>query len=640
MKIKGISFIEQHVEKVVLGIAVAALVGVGVWQFGLRSNRVTMGGRDVEPGEVDRRLVERASELADRLRDDATIESPALDRPPAAAAKEFAASLTESVSRDARLARLSPALGGRLLPIDLGADTWYYQPRPAAPIVLVDVVQTADALDDVVVAQYPELAARFQDGRPKDIVWTTPAATIDPQALIEELRRSQTSATPPKAAVPTPWYNDMVMIVDVVFEREELGPDGTWRNRVEVAPIPGQLTYRPQITAGADATLSRELLASLGDVVVQQQILQPDFLPTRNNAFIPPTLPTSASQGTGNEAADEMLDVLGRMRDELTRTQTELQGLGGPIVDEPAGGPAAPPRDGEREGGAGGGGGLAPPSGGGLSGGFSGQKGGGGKSSADTDRDRKRRELLTRQLRRLTDRVSRLEAEIRAIAPELLIERTDEATGLIDLKGDEPVLVWAHDIGVEPGGTYRYRVMSRLFNPFFARSRQLVKEQEALAESIAMPSAWSDWSSPVDVTPPVAFFVTRASPGEGPLGAGVARFEIFRLHDGKWRRDEFSGSPGDRVGRAIDSARGGLPPDPGAASTTPVRIDFGTEWYVVDIVEDLAAERRTQGDFQRSGIVVLQRADGKRIEIREPQRDLESEARRRLNRDWRVGSLS
>ncbi|HMN97686.1 MAG TPA: hypothetical protein PKC43_14555 [Phycisphaerales bacterium] len=635
MKIKGISFVEQHIEKIVLGVAALGLVGVAVWQFALRSNTVTMGGREVPPGAVDRELVERATALADRLRDDAPADLSAFDRPPTKGAAELAEAMRSKVSGTERLARLSPALGARLLPIDLGADTWYFEPRPGAPAILAEVVQTADALDDRAVIDFPELAARFRGSGPKDIVWTTPAAVIDPAALRSELRRAELGANPPKSQVPTPWYNDALMIVDVVFERETLRPDGSWGDRVEVQPIPGQLSYRPQIVGGADAAFSQRLLGSLATPSVQQQILQPEFLPTRNSAFVQPSMPVASASASGNEAAEQLLDLLTRLRDERSRKDAELTRLGGPLEDDRR--DRREERDESDRGGSGSG---APPPGGGLGGGFSGPRGGStDRSEADAEREKRRRQLLTRELRRLAERITRVERELGEIAPELLADRSARGTGVIDLAGETPVLVWAHDLGVEPGRTYRYRAMARLFNPFFARSRQLVAEQARLAESLALPTAWSEWSRPVDVTPPVAFFLTRAAPGEGPLGAGIARFEIYRLHDGKWRRDEMSVSPGDRVGRVIESARGGLPIE-AAAGAAPVAIDFGTEWYVVDIIEDFTAERRSPGDLQRAGIVVLQRADGQRIELREPQRDLGSEQRRRLNRDWKVGSLS
>jgi len=164
-----------------------------------------------------------------------------------------------------------------------------------------------------------------------------------------------------------------------------------------------------------------------------------------------------------------------------------------------------------------------------------------------------------------------------------------------------------------------------------------VKEQVPLAASVVLESAASDWSSPVEVAPPVECFLVCAHPGEGPLGLGSARVEVYRLLDGRWRLEEFSVAPGDRIGRLVDTGREAKPAADGAA-TPP--IDFTTEWYVVDIVEDQSGERRGVSDSQRPARVIIERiGDGHRLEPREPSRDLANEQRRRLNQDWRLGSI-
>lgn len=214
--------------------------------------------------------------------------------------------------------------------------------------------------------------------------------------------------------------------------------------------------------------------------------------------------------------------------------------------------------------------------------------------------------------------------------------------------GDQPILVWAHDLDAEPGKTYRYRSQIRVYNPFFTRARQLVKEQVKLADQVVLESAASDWSNPVEMAPPVEFFLVRANPGEGPLGLGSARVEVYRLFDGKWRLEEFTVAPGDRIGRVVDAQRapagkgatggtaGGAAPTAGSTSA----IDFTTDWYVVDIIEDQTGERKGVSDSQKPAIVIIERVgNGERIELREPVRELVDEQRKRLNRDSKLGAI-
>lgn len=656
MKIKGISIFEQHVEKFVLLLAVVALLAVAAMQFVLRPNRVMVDGRDVDPGQVDVILKERADALAQKIRDDSKLEQEVFSQPAPRIASEFEKKLAAGVTSGQPLPAIAAAIAGPLTPVDLGADTWYYQPRVPAATILAEVSQTADALADNVVAQHPELAARFPNAAaPKDIVWTTPAAIIDPKAIRDELRRTNAGATPPQAQVPTPWYNDSLYVVDVRFEREERLAGGGWGSPVVVDVIPGQTTFRPRLSGTADAGVRNDLFTRLGDRVVQRQVLQPDFLPTRNGAFVPPTMPGAEAAKGGNEEADQLAGVIARLKGDRARQNDQLKEIGGPLEDTPKDSDKG--KDDSKDKGRGDKGddkgkGAAPPGGGGgLSGGFAGNKGDKGAEGKDSEKSKARRIALTKKLKELDAKIARFESELKALAPDMKVEGA--AGGGIDLAGDQPVLVWAHDIGVQPGTTYRYRAIVDVYNPFFARGRQLVKAQAGLSDKIAMESLRSEWSKPVDVTPPVAFFVTRAIPGEGPLGLGSARVEVYRLHDGKWRREEFSVSPGDRIGRASDSARvaaskevvageakGGGKDDKDAATAASGPIDFSTDWYIVDVVEDNTAERRPSSD-QRTALVVIQKLDGQgRVEIRDPAREMGSDYRKRLERDWKVGSFS
>jgi hypothetical protein len=294
----------------------------------------------------------------------------------------------------------------------------------------------------------------------------------------------------------------------------------------------------------------------------------------------------------------------------------------------------------------------APPGGaggGGLSGGFSGKpKGGDTAGNKDDEASRKKRIALTNKLKRIDSEITKLEAEVKSLAPDAATSTTTEEVAAVDLNSDAPILVWAHDINAKPGATYRYRCVLRIYNPFFAHKRQMVKDQAPLADGLAMNSIASDWSKPVDVTPPVAFFVTRTNPNDGPLSLGSAVVEVYRLYDGKWRMQPFTVAPGDRIGRKVDlsksAPRDAKERDPkeaepeGAAAAAPLgEVDFSTEWFVVDIVEDLTADRKGLADGAKPAVVILERlGEQRRIELREPTTDMNDPDRRRLNRDWKL----
>lgn len=230
------------------------------------------------------------------------------------------------------------------------------------------------------------------------------------------------------------------------------------------------------------------------------------------------------------------------------------------------------------------------------------------------------------RIRDMEQREERVVEQLREVAPELIDGSSAEATPF-RLAGDDPIQLWAHDIDLRPGATYRYRFILRVYNPFFARKRQLVEEQGHLADQLVIDSVVSDWTDPIEVTPQVAFFVTRATPGDGPLGLGSAQIEVFRLHEGRWRREVFAVSPGDRIGRLVEPTRD---------RETEPSVDFGTEWFVVDIVDDPTGEARS--DRSRPALVVLQRIGSReRFEVRDPAADQSSQKRQRLYRDFTVG---
>ena len=52
MKTKGMKPLEQHVEKLVLGVSLLALVGVAGWQLVHSPNEVKLGSQTVDPGEI------------------------------------------------------------------------------------------------------------------------------------------------------------------------------------------------------------------------------------------------------------------------------------------------------------------------------------------------------------------------------------------------------------------------------------------------------------------------------------------------------------------------------------------------------------------------------------------------------------
>ncbi len=621
MKIKGIPIWEQHVEKFVLGGFGLVLLGVGAMQVLTSPHDVSLENRTAGPDEIEAALRSRADAVASKLSENASPPSLIDGEIPAGALDAFRAALDGGVSPRRALPSTAPALAASILPSEAAVDAGrFYEPSFVAPRMTA-VRQESDTLDETVLAQFPEIAEIFKGSMDapdaaKDITWMVPLAQIDLDAWREEIRKAQLNAKPPQLAIPTLWYNDALWLVDVVFERQErvgggAGGQVAWGEPSTVGVLPGYFTFRKEMEK-ADVGLRDEVFRLLSQKDKVLQILQPEFLPTKGDTFSPALVVGSREEaGSAGDTPElrRLKQQFSRKVVERDRTFAEVKDLGGPC--EPKGNDERDRRrDDDDRGtsggsGGGGGGGARSPGGGGLGGGFSGGKNNSGRSKEDDEKCIR----LTRRWKELDEQVRRLEEDIRRLSPDASL---GAKSGVLDLAKDETLTIWAHDIWVKPGATYRYRCRVEIYNPFFARKRQLLPEQQPLSDRFVLASATSAWGDPVLVEPPVRFFVTDANESGGRLGLGNAKIELYRFVDGQRRTETIYVQPGDRVGTVVERRREGT------------SIDFSTDWFVVDIVED-------GGDRQRGGHVLLRRADDPTIVVRVPASDAASEERMRFS---------
>ena len=622
MKVKGISFFELHAEKFVLGGAVLVLLAVLYLQFA-GGEGVRVDGREVAVGEVNSILRQRAEQLANRLRADSPPGVDILSGDLPMVAETFGPSLAAGVGDDSPLPPAMPSLASLLIPSDIADVAWYHEPRLAsAPVV--EVIQTSDSVTEEGWSRLRSLGGRFEgEAANYDVTWLTPAASVDLASLRRALRGSTPSADPPRMQIPTVWFNDALQIVDVVFERQEM-VDGAWGD-VEIVPaFPTQDSFRPYM-ADADADLRDDVFEELRRPARQLEILQPEFVPTTNGLFVPPVAAEAASAAENPELAAAGEEVrrlqreLQRFRQDRARTQARLDELGGPLRDDDMDqGDRSRGRGGrgDRDGG---GGGAAPPGGRGLgSGGMQGRRGA-GEDPAAVEANNRRRRALSERISRLDARIGETEARIRELAPEL--DTGSDDARVPDVNSDDRILVWTHDLDVEANRVYRYRVRVEMYNPFFARTNQLVSEQQSLATGFSLASAVGPWSNPVTVSPPVSFFLMRATPGDGGLGLGTASVEVFAFRDGRRRSQTFSVQPGDVIGE-VASVR--------VAGRNEGEVDFSTGWYVIDILADPSREGPDASEGGGAIVLVGRVEDPAAVESQMPEVDRSSGERRRF----------
>jgi hypothetical protein len=652
MKKKGITIWEQHLEHIVLAVAVLFFLGFGGWQLTRSPNEVN----GVAPGEADPQLNAAVESLNARLGAD-PIDLPEYDP----LSDTFASRMTRSVSPAEEFLVAAPAVDlGDGAQSDGGGERIYVTldlPAPDRVITRTDY----DALLPETLDEFPELAALMPSSS-MDIEFNTVAARVDLAAIEAEFRQSGDAE---RTAIPENWYSGRIAILDVRVERQQWDGQG-WGETTLVSPLPGAMSVRPAVAEATEAARER-VFAAIENPAVRREIVQPQFLATLNDTWVAPD--PLAGELSAEEAAgltDEELEIqrllvrLNRDRKERARLLARLIANGGTDPKEdraggeedegiPEGERRRQERQREREerrrspGGDGGGGGFG--AGPGPGGGGGRNEGGGQRRSApggriggqdpgaggDGERDAAQRERMVAQLRR---NIIQLDRKIDEWSRQLLdlgvnldaeAEQVDEVAA--DPFASDELAIWAFDIDVESGATYRYRVAVELYNPFFRRRIDLSEAQFELAESMSIATRSSEWSDPVEVLPPTSFYVTEAYPSAGELGMGTLRAEVFRFEGGRWWKESFVLEPGEVIGEE-KRVRGP------AGVDAPELIDYGTGWYVLDVMLALDADAAAR-DAGLGGDVIVQRIDDGTVSRIESPRSARGD-RRRLDLDRMV----
>ncbi|MEQ9454178.1 MAG: hypothetical protein RLN76_06240 [Phycisphaeraceae bacterium] len=565
---KGISPIEQHLEKIVLAIAIIVLLAAFYTQFIAQPHSINEGS----PAEVKEKVLDEIDNLRRRLDGPSNV--------PDYAVSGFREHFASAVDDDA-IGRLRiPDRVGQLPPpppTEIEDAPAYNLPTPPLATDLQIAHGHALLATDAAGGQgnvTNDLIQRVGGRAPYDFQYVSVAATFP---FAEWIRRLETG--PVRDRVPPRWWGSRRLLAGVVLQRQELNPaTGQWSSPVIIEPIPGQLGFIENAEQTWQPGEVQQALLALSDQ--QTFVQQPPFAPTR--AGVPWTPPgeglASLDPATHRELRD-LFEDLATTRDRLDRLmEREQRTQNRPQRETPTRRPARQPTGGA----AGMGGGM-------------GADGIGGPGAGATPTPN--RPQPASQLERLQQQEDELIQEIIAI---LLPEQAQDANnnfrnqpgpgmggmgmggmGMGGMGGPaggfggpigggiggrpgvnpgqqassaitEPTIrVWAHDITVEPGKTYRYRVIVNVLNPLFRRSSIEAQQRAENYRKVALgPSqnelANAPWSEPVNTDPQTFFWLA-----DGSLQQQEAEIEIWTRFAGRWERLEERFQPGDTIsGRA------------------------------------------------------------------------------------------
>ncbi|MEM7228939.1 MAG: hypothetical protein AAF432_09005 [Planctomycetota bacterium] len=627
MKIKGISIWEQYLEYIVLLIAVVVCVALVVLQFIGNPNAATVGGDTYGPGDVDQAVADAAARVAPKL--EPSARSP-IDIPdPVSLLDRYLAAQSDGVAPTEMLAGLGrpPIIDGES--VNIGQDARPFRmPDVTAPYDIA-VGQYFDALVEEQVQNNDALLAKYDDG-PYDVTWTTVSANFDLDAILA----AYDAESDEFGRIPSSWHNDRVFILDVMLERQQRTDDG-WSDPEVIAILPGYNSLREQLEGDVDVADRDRMLGLLRDTGAQLEIVQPPFYETQNNSWLPPV--PGADDDVEMDVEDDQDSPEAEERRKIERLRRNFEELNAKLnsnlqqqedldcddivtedEEDSRGGGGSRPSGGDGGGGRGGGGSFA----GGSSGGGAGRADPSGQNNAQQQRDIRKCRQLDRAEKNLRRQLENVAKELEKYNEEVVVvEEVEE----VDPLTQDVLQIWAHDIDVEPYAEYRYRFSVKIYNPFFARGPFLAEEQQSLAEDITITSAASDWSRPMLIRPAFEDFIVKARVGgsRGRLASedlGSATVEVYRFQHGRWWAETFAVEPGDRIGEARMMGAAG----------DEVEVDFGTDWFVLDIVSDFLA---SENDRSRGIAAVVQfqnMVTGEISDVRTPRREVVDPRRRDL----------
>ena len=592
MKNKDFGFFQQHAEKIALGLGLAVLAGVGATQFLLGGpNQIEIDNRTIEPGEIKDTVVAEAQRLERSLNADSPIEPREIPN--------YTQSFVSLYERP--VAAATP-----LAPIDqVGlADTWIkvVQPDypdkvlPEVPVVTsVFVKNDHGVLDNVQDQQVFAIREMIGNPEPADFPYVSVTGKFSFAQWVERLRSPDIPST---NRVEEGLWADRLAITAVQLVREELLDPATdeWGNRTEINPLPGQYAVLPA-PSETPREMEMDQAEQMEEWILQNQplIRRPPFPPIVNGVWTPPS------------AVDRVLTPADLKRQREIREQIEnlerrIERISQDSANPPRGNNRQPEQDQFFDE-------------------FGGDdRGGRGRPPRDRGPNLNEREpQLTSQERQLQRMYDELEAAQREMDELLGVEpdsqntinagdpfmdpmmedpgnfgqpggprgrgRFTEDFGMPAGRGNnnpadtdvpEEVSVWAHDLTIEPGKTYRYKMKVYVLNPLFRNPRlndQQIKQNRfrvALAPSDD-ELATADWSAPIKVDRESYFFVTS-----GNRDRKSADFEVWTIHNGVWRTSTFTEYPGNEIGEVTEI--------PGASGRVPMNV--GSIMLDVDTVSN------------------------------------------------------
>lgn len=558
-------FIEQHAEKLVLGVSgVLCLWLLFMFVIG-SSSSVEIKGRKYGPGDVDRYIKSQADLLAQK------IAEPAIDRlyPADQAMKLFSSRMACTIDSVSDFTIMVPGKSDKVI----AEDRLYAVPViGAVDNVVAEVIRGAAHIPvDEVGMGNPYSKALTKIG---DLDLVTVEATFDIAGLYRSFKQSFSMGR----GLKSEWRDEELAIpvfANAQLQRRRQLENGGW-GEWEVVARPKIDQYRskmdiPETVADIKYDVSM-LKAQFKSSEFQNNILQPeayDFA-SSNASWLCPSFHKEYVSLVEAEKKKTLIEERDKARDSGTQSRQQM-GRGGADRRSPTRQPQTNTTRGRRGG---------TDSGRGAVRGGREMEGYGGEGGYfDEGVDPRRRPERT---------VDDVVEDNRKIL-------VDDSAPLEEMR--ELLYFWAHDDTVAPGNTYQYRIRLGVFNPI-AGKNWFSKQDESYNGQVLLWSDFSEVTEDVVIAPMVQFFPTSIAKDDDK----AVNIQVSKYYLGNWRLENFDVRPGEMIGKEVDfkpktsrdnreeygrgdygrgdyEGYGG-----GVANTIPEKIDFATGAMLVDVV--------------------------------------------------------
>jgi len=515
---QNVTFVERHMEKIVVGVTGAALLAVVVLYVVGTPHSVEVQGEAVGPQQLYAKIRTAAEAARERMKR-AQPEPPqpgggtALTLPPTDQTSPY---LAEKIPTEfpVPFAPISPSVPD-------------IQVTERGKIRLAEILPPTDVrvstgmayakLPSPVTATSANVSRRDEAGAiTADVQWVVVAAAISRKAQREKFNEAQYAVD-----------RQAMMVARVEAERQERLPDGRWSDPVIVTgysdivvPVLRSIQLVPTdsgelVVADQSIPEYRRLLDSSQS---QAAILRPPF---QKYLDVPILWQVPPEVSAGTDTVVKLADF-----EAIVEEPADQKGRGPGAAGVPgAAAPAANPQQRLRE-------------------------------VEDLIKNEKylEAEEILRTLEAAADvpqlLKNRVQATLRQIQPDvdrarLEATRQERIAAAIKDFGPDAEPAWLTDVSVQSGRSYRYRIRLLAFNPYVGFVQQLQNPEDA--GKVVVEGQWSEWSEPIHVRPTMCVFYNSYRED-----SGTAKLEVKNWSTGVWQ----TGIAEMRVGDKLAFAQG------------------------------------------------------------------------------------